>query len=217
MIQDLPWWSEAMARLRQLHDARGTEAARQAKEYADVYRGRRAAMVVDVVGSRQRSYGTRVKRMVAAFEAAHPTATLADLAESGPGDGLGLRPAEPVTMQSMAAGLTRFAEERGLDEESGVRAWADWSLDFDHAPGLDPYVGVKGVGVALYTYMRMRCGGDAIKPDVRVMRRLNELGFRHGGSAHGVLVVAAAAAAEIGVNRLVLDQLLWLAPAGTQR
>ena len=68
---------------------------------------------------------------------------------------------------------------------------------------------VKGIGIALFAYMRMRSGADAIKPDVRVRKSLRSLGFVVPGDDHAVLVLAKAAAIEIGVSRLVLDQLLW--------
>jgi hypothetical protein len=59
--------------------------------------------------------------------------------------------------------------------------------------------------------MRMHCGGNAIKPDLRVRRELRRLGFVVPGGEHAILVVAKAAAADLGVDLLVLDQLLWWA------
>ena len=55
----------------------------------------------------------------------------------------------------------------------------------------------------------MRSGADAIKPDVRVKKGLLSLGFSVPDDEHAVLLVATAAAEEIGMSRLVLDQLLW--------
>ena len=57
--------------------------------------------------------------------------------------------------------------------------------------------------------MRMRCGADAIKPDLRVANALRQLGFDAGNDPHSILVLARAAATELGVGLLVLDQLLW--------
>ena len=95
-------------------------------------------------------------------------------------------------------------------DESLVADWAEWSAPFDLAPRLDPWVGsVKGIGPALYVYLRMRSGGDGIKPDVRVRARLTELGFRPPPGDGGLLLTAWAAAEELGVRRLELDQLLW--------
>ena len=66
-----------------------------------------------------------------------------------------------------------------------------------------------GIGPALFAYMRMRCGADALKPDLRVAAALRELGFGVPGDEHSILVIARAAAAELDVSLLVLDQLLW--------
>jgi len=55
----------------------------------------------------------------------------------------------------------------------------------------------------------MRSGADAIKPDIRVIRALRSLGFSVPDGEHAVLLIAKAAAGEIAVSRLVLDQLLW--------
>jgi hypothetical protein len=59
--------------------------------------------------------------------------------------------------------------------------------------------------------MRMHCGGNAIKPDTRVRRELGRLGFEVPAGENAILVVAKAAAADLGVDVLVLDQLLWWA------
>ena len=85
-----------------------------------------------------------------------------------------------------------------------------YSEVLEHAPKLDPVVGgVPGIGPALFAYMRMRCGADALKPDLRVADALRNLGFESAGDPHSILVVARAAATELGVSLLVLDQLLW--------
>lgn len=80
------------------------------------------------------------------------------------------------------------------------------------APALDPYVGaVKGIGIALFCYMRMRAGGDALKPDVRVRLALQSLGFDIPAGEAALLVMASTLAYELGIDRLVLDQILWWA------
>jgi hypothetical protein len=57
--------------------------------------------------------------------------------------------------------------------------------------------------------MRMRCGADAIKPDLRVRASLQALGFGVPRDEHSILVVARPATRELGISLLVLDQLLW--------
>ncbi|WP_134124148.1 hypothetical protein [Kribbella kalugense] len=197
-----------MSNLRAVLDQHGVEAEERAKDYANVYAGRRAAMVFDVVASRQRRYLQRVLPMVERYEASMPT--LSSLAANGPGQGHSLRHGEPETMQAVAAGLLRFATDYGLAEEDAVKAWADGVDELVHAIRLDPYVGsVSGIGPALFAYLRMRCGADALKPDLRVHRALVNLGFLVPREEHALLVASEAVASELGISRLVLDQLLW--------
>lgn len=211
-IRDLPWWEAATSNLRHLAEEHAAEASRRADLHRAAYQGRRAAMVFDVVASRQRRYVPRVLPMVERFEATASAASLHALAESGPGDGHGLRKGEADTMRQVAAGLVRHNEVHGLGEEDGVAHWAQGAGTFEHATKLEPYVGsVKGMGPALYAYLRMRCGADALKPDLRVRDALRGLGFQVPGDGHAILVVAHAAAAEIDLPLLVLDQLLWWA------
>jgi hypothetical protein len=167
-------------------------------------------MVFDVVVSRQRKYTSVVLPRVEKWAAAGDP-SLARLAQSEvQADQFGLQRTEPVTLQTVAANLLAFCRDQGLSEDEGCRAWADGVQDLEHAPKLDPIVGgVSGIGPALFAYMRMRCGSDALKPDLRVAGTLRELGFEVPGDEHSILVVARAAAAELGVSLLVLDQLLW--------
>ena len=74
--------------------------------------------------------------------------------------------------------------------------WADGVAALEHAPRLDPVAGaVPGIGPALFAYLRMRCGSDALKPDLRVAKGLRQLGFHVPAGEHAILVVAHAAAA----------------------
>lgn len=68
--------------------------------------------------------------------------------------------------------------------------------------------GVSGISPALFAYMRMRCSANALKPDVRVAGELRDLGFRVPGNGQSVFV-SRAAAAELQMSLLCLDQLLW--------
>jgi len=209
-LDDLSWWTAGMTNLRDLHRHHGREASTHAASYAGRYQGQRAAMVFDVVASRQRRYNQRVEPMVEKFKTTPAARDLDALAEHGPGDGYGLRAGEAQTMQGVAAGLLRYCQRHGTGEEEGVGRWATSAAPFEHAPKLEPYVGsVKGMGPALLAYLRMRCGADAIKPDLRVRDALNRLGFQVPSDEHAILVVAHAAADHLRVSRLVLDQLLW--------
>lgn len=211
LLRRRPGWSEAVAQLKALASTHGDAARAAAATYGAVYVGRRGAMVVDVVASRQRKYEARVVPLVARWSAAVGEPTLAALAaQELRARDFGLQESEPVTMQSVAANILEFAHERGYSEDDACRAWADGVEGLEHAHKLDPVVGgVPGIGPALFAYMRMRCGANTLKPDVRVATGLRELGFTTSSDGHSILVVARAAAAEVDMDLLSLDQLLW--------
>ncbi len=213
VLRDRPEWPTAVARLRRLYAQGGAAAQEQAARYGQKYAGQRGAMVVDVVASRQRNYLSKVRHIVNGWQEEAREPTLAWLAANPPdGARLGLMASEPETMRHVAENLVAFASSRGLDEDTGCRTWAEEVDGLEHAHRLDPVVGgVSGIGPALFAYMRMRCGGKALKPDVRVGRELRRLGFEVPAGEHAILVVAKAAAAELAVDLLVLDQLLWWA------
>jgi hypothetical protein len=214
-LRTFPWWDGAAENLRRFTEDHLVEAESDAQRYASVYTARRGAMVVNVVASRRRTYETRVKAIVAKWEAANEDHSLDWLAEH-PLDAsqFGLMTDEVVTIHEVANNLRAFAIGQGLGGPHGddiaCGLWAKGCGELEHAPRLDPVVGcVKGIGIALFAYMRMRSGADAIKPDVRVRKALRALGFVVPDDDHAVLVLAKAAATEIDVSRLVLDQLLW--------
>ena len=135
-------------------------------------------MVLDVVLSRQRRYLERVLPMVEKWEAGSEARTMRWLA----GHELdqkryGLRSGESTTIAVLAHNLVNYADERGLGEDEGCLRWAQGVAGIEHAPGLDPVVGsVAGIGPALFAYLRMRSGADALKPDARVARALRTQG-----------------------------------------
>ncbi len=216
LLRTYPAWETAVARLDELKKAGGAQARASADAYVGVYAGRRGAMIIDVVASRQRSYKKRVQPMVADWIAASPAATIAALAANRlDAARYGLSEAEVDTIATVAQRFQEFAAAEGLSDPSQedrlCRLWADRYEPFEHAPRLDPVVGsVKGIGLALWSYMRMRSGANALKVDGRVRKALRNLGFTvHRDSDLAVLLVAKAAAEEVGLPLLVLDQLLW--------
>lgn len=206
-------WAEGIKQLGALHQQRGAEAVNKAASYATLYKGRRAAMVFDVVASRQRKYERVVLPWVEQFNTEPGAASLAALSNLGPSLSFHLRRGEAETMREVAAGLLRFGDDNDLgDDDTSVEAWAACVGPLEVAPALDPYVGsIKGIGKALFCYLRMRAGADAIKPDVRVRRTLERLGFTIPTGEAALLAVSSAIAAELSITRLVLDQLLWAA------
>jgi hypothetical protein len=172
-------------------------------------------MVVDVVSSAWRNYDRVEKHIVPAFEKSVRTPDLKSLAKGIPNIP-GLRGGEAVAMQEAAAGLLRFAKEKRPatlnDDEKIVKAWAKYAEPFRYNTKSEPYVGsVKKIGPALFAYLRMRAGADAIKADVWVARVLEEHGatFKKATDVVEVTRYAEAVAEAMGVSRLVLDQMLW--------
>jgi hypothetical protein len=170
-------------------------------------------MVFDVVASRQRNYDKKVQRLVELYEQAWPEETLSGLAAVGSRSGFSLMDEEWMTVIGVAGALGRFERDRGLSGASNddvVNAWAIEVEPIRFSPRLDPYVGsVKGIGPALFAYLRMRSGADALKPDGRLRRKMLGLGFPVPPDDTGLILLAEAAAEDLKVGRLYLDQLLW--------
>jgi hypothetical protein len=205
-------WGSAVEQLRSHSHDHITDARKSVDLFVRRYDGRRASMVVDVVISRQRRYTARVVPMVKEYETRNGHQSLAQLAESGSALA-GLRKGEDMTIRGVARGLVEFGASRQLESDDAVvRKWADATEGLEVAHELDTFVGqTLGIGPALYAYLRMRSGGDSIKPDVRVRDKLREFGFSRfvPRDAVGLFVLARSVAAEIGVSMLELDQLLW--------
>lgn len=203
-------WAPARGALAALIPARQGVVNARVAGFAAAYRGNRAAMVLDVVMSRQRRYA-RVLPLVQGWVAANPGASLAQLAATGPAGLAGLRANEAQTIVGVADGLSRYCNRHGLKDDAGTAAWAQRTESVRFAWRLDPYAGcVSGIGIALFAYLRMLAGADGIKPDLRVRRALQNAGLSlPPGDDAAVLAAAEGMAQELGVTRLFLDQLLW--------
>jgi hypothetical protein len=197
--------------------------------YGTFFQKNRAAMILDVVLSRQRNYKAIVAPFVHAWMTAYPAMTLAELSAAKTEDlrrevlrlGIGARDGEPDTIVRVAKGLSRYCQENQLDQEAGVKAWAQVVEPLRYVWRLECYVGVtKGIGIALFAYLRMLAGADAIKPDTRVGTALHEAGlvFPEADSQACLLLAEGMVAelstsvpwfAELEVPRLWFDQLLW--------
>ena len=210
LLRRRPDWEPAIDRVCALHDARGTRALNEAQRHAERYAHRRAAMVFDTVASRQRRPSRRMLPVLERFAQSPAAASLKALAAHGPGDGWGLRSGEPEIMRGVAHGLMLYATHHRADEESALHAWASATSTIAGAPTLDPYVGsVPGVDTVLFADLRVRCGGDGIKPDLRTRTALRFLGFNVPEGEPALLMLASAVAAELDQPLVVLDQLLW--------
>lgn len=206
-----PEWGPAVSRLRDLGARHGDEARHHAEGYGRTYEGRRGSMVIDVVLSRRRKYTSRVLPLVDRWQADNDEHSLHWLSAHEPApERYGLRPGEPHTITTIARNMAAFADDLGIGEDRACMQWATDVVGLQHAFRLDPVAGaVRGIGPALFSYLRMRSGADALKPDSRVAEGLRRLGFHVPPGEHAILVVAHAAAAEAALDLLVLDQLLW--------
>ncbi len=208
-------WAQAMGALQEIFQEDGMEAEKRAADLATRYEGARALAVIDVVASRQRLYQTRVLPMVDAYRGSRDDHGLRQLRDRSPNDILKLRTSqdEGGVMQRVAGGLVAFAEDHGLEsDDSACRQWAHWVDPVAHAPKLDPYVGsIKGIGPALFAYLRLLSGADTLKPDVQTKKVLGTLGFDVPDEPSALLLVAEVAASELGISMAALDQLLWWA------
>lgn len=207
-------WGEAKESFAELWHANGQEAITRAREYADVYAGNRAAMVLDVVLSRQRNYRETVVPIVSDWMTKNPKRTLAALAANGPGRVKRLRSDnrldEVQVTREVAKGLSCFAKAHGLSDDAGVAEWAKLTEPLRFGWRADPWVGnIKGIGLALFAYLRMRSGADALKPDARVQGALERRGLVVWKSPLAALLIAEGLTRELGISRLQFDQLLW--------
>ena len=210
VFRELPGWGSAVGALNDLHDRTGDRAALAADRFATRFQGQRAAMVFDVVFSANRTYESRVARRVEEFQRTEAAASLRALAEQGVRDTKGFRRFEADSMRSLANSFADYAEVHGLDDDAACYRWAT-TADPGVVFGLDPVIGrVKGVALALYRYLRMRCGADDLKPDRRVAASLERLGFPAVAGSEAIYALAMAVSRDSGISPLVLDQLLWL-------
>jgi hypothetical protein len=214
ILRSWPGWDAAVEALRQHAEQHGNRARLAAEELRNRYRDVPAAMVLDSVASRQRKYATTVRPFVRRYLEANPSLTLRTLSVDGARGPALSRNGEPDTVKNVAIGLVRFADERGLSETEAVRVWADATGGIVAAHRLDPYVGrVKGIGIALFAYLRMLAGADGLKPDVRVRQGIQRLGFPVVYSEVALLQLGAAIAPLANLTLSELDQLLWLSEA----
>lgn len=215
-IADTSWWAPAIERLRDLHFNHGDQAQSDAMELVNRYRDDIPTMVVDVVTSRQRRYNTRVLPLLTQFKAnaGESAKSLQALAQHGSKLN-GLRNGEDDTIRAVAAGLVEVGHLNGAtSDRSALDTWRKRTDGLEIAHNLDPYVGsVKGIGMALFCYLRLLAGSNTIKIDVRVKAALRNLGFQLPESDTATYLLAAHVSGETGIELPVLDQLLWHLPS----
>jgi hypothetical protein len=162
-------------------------------------------MVVDVVASRQRKYEEYVKpKLLPTYVERAKDLSLASLADKAP-TWMKLRVGEALVMKQVAQQIIKYSKNiSGTGEDELCKAWAE-----DKAYS-SQVLEIKGIGPALYQYLRMLCGADSLKSDLRVKRGLQKLGLPiHWFSDEGVLELCMVLANEIGCTLVELDQCLY--------
>ena len=216
MVSGIAWYTDRPEFKSKIHELRRYLNEIESDHHAsETYVNRRGAMVVDVVTSRQRQYSTRVLKIVRDWAERNPNQTLEDLVKQ-PLDQktFGLRNGETESITLVAKGLLAFGEDFNIEgEDLIVESWAKAVEDFRFAPKLDPYVGyVDGLGIALFAYLRKLSGADAIKPDVRVRKRLQNIGFEVPDGSQALMMLCEILAEELKISKSKFDDLLWREP-----
>ena len=181
------------------------EVTLAAKQLPKQYIGKRGLMVVDVVASRQRKYDEYVKpKLLPTYVAKATDLSLFTLSNNAP-TWMKLREGEALVMKKVAQEILKYSKLSNVaDEDNLCRVWADDKVNSSKI------LEIKGIGPALYQYLRMLCGADSLKSDLRVKRGLKKLGLPvEWFSDDGVLALCEMLAREIGCSLVELDQCLY--------
>lgn len=200
---DIPNWHTAVTEIREL--VANPEVTKSAKNFGAVYRGKRGLMIVDVVSSSQRRYEQYVKpKLLPLYESKAKDLSISALAKVAP-QWMPLRTNEAKTMQLVAKVLLKYgATINSTDEEKISLAWAQ------DAAAQEQVLAIKGIGPALLQYLRMRCGANTIKVDVRVKEALRLHGIPvQWFTDDGLLELCTKLSTDIGCSLPELDQALW--------
>ena len=177
----------------------------KAGSLAETYVGKRGLMVVDVVGSMRRKYKEFVvPKLLPSYIDKAKDLSLATLANTPP-VWMKLKTGEADAMSMVASELLAHGQRSGLSSEDEIcKHWA--------TPGNygSEVIDIKGIGPALHEYLRMLCGADTLKVDVRVINGLVGLGINANlFTSDGLLEVCKAIAKDVGCTLTELDQILW--------
>ncbi len=176
-----------------------------ADQLPKTYIGKRGLMVVDVVASRQRKYDEYVKpKLLPTYVAEANDLSLATLAHKAP-TWMKLREGEALVMKNVAEQIIGYSKiSKASNEDDLCKMWADDKIFSSQV--LD----IKGIGPALYQYLRMLCGADSLKSDLRVKLGLKKLGLPVDWfTDEGVLALCEMLAEEVQCTLVELDQCLY--------
>ena len=181
------------------------EVKTAAEQLPKAYVGKRGLMVVDVVASRQRKYDEYVRpKLLPTYVAEASDLSLSTLAQKAP-TWMKLRDGEALVMKEVAGQIIGYLKiSQASNEDDLCKMWADDKLVSSKV------LEIKGIGPALYQYLRMLCGADSLKSDLRVKRGLKKLGLPvEWFSDDGVLALCELLAEEVQCTLVELDQCLY--------
>jgi len=176
------------------------------------YQDKRGAMIIDVVCSRRRNYEKRVIPMVNKWIEAVKNPSLKTLSIEGAEFAeLGLMANENGTLKNVAKGLLRFGEENEIENENEICfKWGKESEKYVFNYFLEPHVGnVKGIGFALFSYLRILCGANTLKIDSRIIDCLKYLGFNTDKKPEELYLTCIEISRELQIDLITLDQFFW--------
>jgi hypothetical protein len=112
------------------------------------------------------------------------------------------------TRAGLLRALVRFLRDEGVHDLAGLRSWAERSEFQRDFQGKVRYLAdgrTYGLGLAVYSWLVMRLGVEAIKPEAR-LKRFVETAIGHRASDTDVATSIVAAATGLGVSP---RQLHW--------
>ena len=172
---------------------------------AETYVGKRGLMVIDVVGSMRRKYKEYVvPKLLPSYAEMAADLSLATLAKTPP-VWMKLKSGEANVMSQVAKELVAHGKRNSLASEDEI--CKHWATAGNYGSEI---IDIKGIGPALHEYLRMLCGADTLKVDVRVINGLVGLGINANlFTSDGLLEVCKAIDEDVGCTLIELDQILW--------
>lgn len=197
-------WDQAVSTIRAGLD-NNPEIRAKAGNLAKTYVGKRGLMVVDVVGSMRRKYVEYVvPKLLPSYVEIAQDLSLTSLANTPP-VWMKLKTGEAEVMSKVAKELLLHGRRNNLTSDDEI--CRHWATSGNYGTEV---IDIKGIGPALHEYLRMLCGADTLKVDVRVINGLICLGIDATlFTSDGLLEVCKAISQDVGCSLIELDQILW--------
>ena len=197
-------WDQAVSTIRAGLD-NNLEIRAKAGNLAKTYVGKRGLMVVDVVGSMRRKYVEYVvPKLLPSYVERAQDLSLTSLANTPP-VWMKLKTGEAEVMSKVAKELLLHGRRNNLTSDDEI--CRHWATSGNYGTEV---IDIKGIGPALHEYLRMLCGADTLKVDVRVINGLIGLGIDATlFTSDGLLEVCKAISQDVGCSLIELDQILW--------